>query len=266
MTLDQELRAVLAERAEAWETPPDFEAFIAGGRARQHRHRRVVLSASAVAVAGALAFSLVVGRGLWDTRSAPNPADQPTSPTQEPTAAPTPDDLIGIIGPPPPGTPPTGPATGQLVAAVALYNRVTWVYADGRIINVERHGISDESNGYWVRQLAPLGVEAMRSFLLDGTSGLTTRPRPGWALRVRDGGRLMFAREFDDCRVGTQYEEYCPRFTNPEDWLPPSAWEDPTFRAFVPQPRMRIDPRSTLLGARQLRRQRAGRHHRPGRP
>ena len=77
MTLDQELRAVLTERAEAWQAPaPDFNAFMAGGRARQRRRVVLTTSAVAVAVAGTLAVGVIVGRGL-DPRSGTDPADRP---------------------------------------------------------------------------------------------------------------------------------------------------------------------------------------------
>jgi hypothetical protein len=114
------------------------------------------------------------------------------------------------------------------------------VYADGRIINVLRNGLtSSEFRGYVVRYLTPSGVEAMRSFLLDGTSGLTRFDTQGGELIVRDGDRLMFARDFNECGAGHGPAGFanavgCPAFTNPEDWLPADAWEDPTFRPFIP--------------------------------
>jgi hypothetical protein len=75
----------------------------------------------------------------------------------------------------------------------------------------------------------------MRSFLLDGTSGLTRVDAVGGDLIVRDGGRLMFARDFTDCEAASQSGGVgCPFFTNPEHWLPATAWEDPTLRPFIP--------------------------------
>jgi hypothetical protein len=199
----------------------------------------MVAALVACAVLAIVASGLVAARTWWDTRGA-GPADTPN------TTAPSADDRVGFIGPPPPGTPPTGPATGQLVAAASLYNSGTWVYADGRIINLWLHaGTTDQYVGPVVRQLTPSGVEAVRSFLIDGTSSLTPAseedardPRNPWGLFVRDGGRLMHVRDFNGCEeAGTSTNQAtwtgCPGFTDP-DWLPDSAWEDPVFRPFVP--------------------------------
>lgn len=224
------LRDLLRQDADHVQIPTlDPSDVIATGeqRLRQRRRQRLVAGLAVCAVLGIVASGLVAGRGWWDTRGAP-PADQPTSPTHESATSTPTDDRVGFVGLPPPGIPPTGPATGQLVASAVLYNSGTWVYADGRIINVAR--TSDEFKGYVVRQLTPSGVEAMRSFLLDGTSGLTTLDDRDWDLVVRDGGRLMVARAFTGCT--TRGVGHCPGFTDP-DWLPASAWEDPTFRPFV---------------------------------
>ena len=222
------LRDLLRQDADHVQIPTlDPSDVIATGERRLRRRRhRLVAGLAACAVVGIVAAGLV-GRSWWDTGGA-GPADQPTSPTQESATTSSTDDRVGFVGLPPPGTPPTGPATGQLVASAVLYNSGTWVYADGRIINVAR--TSDEFKGYVVRQLTPSGVEAMRSFLLDGTSGLTTLDDRDWDLVVRDGDRLMSARGFTGCT--TRGMGSCPGFTDP-DWLPASAWEDPTFRPFV---------------------------------
>jgi hypothetical protein len=55
----------------------------------------------------------------------------------------------------------------------------------------------------------------------------------GGLLIVRDGDRLMFAKEFNGCH-GSQSGYGCPGFTFPEDWLPADGWKDPTIRPFVP--------------------------------
>ena len=203
-------------------------------RAGERRRKRLVVTTATCAILGAVAAILVANVATRDARSV-NPAGQPS-----PTTSSSLDARVGIIGPPPPGTPPSGPATGELVAAAYLYDYGAWVYADGRIINVARnHGSSDEFKGYVVRQLTSSGVEAMRSYLLDGTSGLTRVDRSGGELIVRDGSRLMFARDFEGCGAGHGESGFanavgCPAFTNPEDWLPANAWEDSTFRPFVP--------------------------------
>ena len=249
MNVEDQLRAVITRQADRYPVPaPDMDGFAAGAMRRQRR-QRLVVALAACFVVGIAAAGLVAGKSWWDTRGAA-PIDQPTSPKQESTSSAT-DDRVGIIGPPPPGTPLSGPATGELVAAAALYSTGTWVYADGRIINAWKNfDASDTFRGFMVRQLTPSGVEAMRSFLVDGTTALTPvsdlgndTKHPGGdpkssGLFVRDGDRLMHVRDFRDCEnEGSSPNQGtwvgCPGITDP-DWLPSSAWEDPTFRPFVP--------------------------------
>jgi hypothetical protein len=219
----------MAERANATEMLLPHEIRSAGER----RRRRLVVATATCAILGTVAAGLVVSVAGRDAASV-DPAGQPTPITRSDS-----DDRVGIIGPPPPGTPPSGPATGELVAAVELYSSGTWVYADGRIINALRNfGTSDQFRGFVVRQLTPSGVEAMRSFLLDGTPKLTlVQPEVDGQLFVREGGRLMVAQDFKGCgtagRDTAENWDRCPRFTDP-DWLPASAWKDPALRPFVP--------------------------------
>jgi hypothetical protein len=256
VNVEDQLREAITRQADRYEVPPpDIEGFAAGAM-RRRRRDRMVAALAACAVVAVVASGFVAERIWWDTRGA-GPVDQPTSPiwpTQESTTSSSADDRVGLIGPPPPGTPPAGPATGELVAAAQLYFSGTFVYADGRIISVVRNtgdpdfrGYRDEFRGFVVRQLTPSGVEAMRSFLLDGTSGLTpVEKTDGSLLMVRDAGRLMSARGFNGCRA---WFDRCPSFTEPEQWLPASAWDDPTFRPFVPHSyRVELwseDPRSS---------------------
>lgn len=217
----------MANRADATEmlTPHEIR------RVGERRRKRFVVTTATCAVLGTVAAGLVGSVAARNAASI-DPAGQPN-----PTTSLRTDDRVGFVGLPPPGSPPTGPATGQLVAAARLYNSGTWVYADGRIISVKRNfGYSDQFRGYVVRLLTPSGVEAMRSFLLDGTSGLTLVDKTGGELIVRNGGgRLMFARDFTGCEAGSsQSRGVCLAFTNPEDWLPAGAWADPTFQPFVP--------------------------------
>jgi hypothetical protein len=220
----------MAERADATEMPAPHEI----RRAAERHRRRLAVATATCAVLGTVAAGLFI-RGVSRDAESLDPAGPPS-----PSASLHADDRVGFVGPPPLGISPTGPATGELVAAAYLYSSGTWVYADGRIINVVRNGeTSDEFRGYAVRQLTPSGVEAMRSFLLDGTSGLTPVDESGGELIVRVGGRLMFARDFKGCGAGHGSPGFanavgCPAFSNPEDWLPADAWEDPAFRPFVP--------------------------------
>jgi hypothetical protein len=219
----------MAERADATEMLMPHEIRRAGER----RRRRFVVATATCAVLGTVAAGLLI-RGVARDTASVDPAGQPT-----PTTSTDSDDRVGIVGPPPPGTPPTGPATGELVAAADLYYSGTWVYGDGRIISAVRNtgspgfqGYRDEIRGFVVRQLTPSGVEAMRSFLLDGTSGLDPVDKTEGLLIVRDAGRLMGARQFNGCMAWA--DSSCPGFSEPEQWLPASAWENPTFQPFVP--------------------------------
>jgi hypothetical protein len=237
VNLEDQLRAVITRQADRYDVPlPDIDGFAAGAM-RRRRRQWMVAGLTACAVLAIVAAGLVAGR-FWDSGEA-QPAGPPTSPAPSTTPSSI-DGRFGIVGPPPPGTPYTGPATGELVAAAELYNTGTYVYADGRIINAWKNfESSDRFRGFMVRQLTPSGVEAMRSFLVDGTSRLTTSAdRTGGGLIVRDGGRLMHVREFDDCETAGSSRDQstwvgCPGFTDP-DWLPSSAWEDPDYRPFVP--------------------------------
>ena len=258
MNVEDQLRAVIARQADRYEVPlPDIDGFAAGAM-RRRRRNRMAAALAACAVLGTVASGFVAGRGMWDTTGA-GPADQPTSPTQESTTSSSTDARVGFVGPPPPGTPPTGPATGELVAAAALYNSGTFVYADGRIINAWKNfGASDQFRGFMVRQLTPSGVEAMRSFLVEGTSGLipvSEQEAGELGVNVRHGGRLMHVRNFKGCENGqgtstsTAQATWvgCPGITDP-NWLPASAWQDPVFRPFVPhsyQVCLFADPRSS---------------------
>ena len=249
MNIEDQLRADIARKADHFEVPlPDIDGFAAGAMRRRRRHR-MLAALAACAVLGIVASGFVVGRSWWDTRGA-GPVDQPTPPPPTQTRLST-DGRVGLIGPPPPGTAPSGPGTGELVAASVLYNTGSWVYADGRLINVWRaaqgsghnHVTSDRYRGYVVRYLTPSGVEAMRSYLLDRTAKLTPLLVEQDGLMVREGGRLMTAKPFAACGeslpqdVGTLpgvQTRQCPPFEHPENWLPPSAWKDSTYRPFIP--------------------------------
>jgi hypothetical protein len=221
----------MADRADATGMLMPHEIRGAGER----RRTRLVVAMATCVVLGIVAAGLLL-RGITRDAASVDPAGQPT-----PTKSSTSDDRVGFVGPPPPGTPPTGPATGELVAAADLYNSGTWVYADGRIINGAPRGGSDQFRGVVVRQLTPSGVEAMRSFLVDGTSRLTPASYEhtwDFGVFVRDGGRLMHVGDFNGCEnAGPRGPQSrwvgCPGITDP-NWLPASAWEDPTYRPFVP--------------------------------
>jgi hypothetical protein len=231
----------MAERADPNEMLVPHEIRRAGERRKQ----RLVMATASCVVLGAIAAGLVVSLATKNPTSV-GPIDRP-EPTTTPTPAPTPtppDDRIGIIGPPLPGTPPTGPDTGELVAAAETYNTGSWVYADGRLINAARnYGTSDEYRGIVVRRLTPSGVEAIRQFLLEGTNRYSGPSETFEHLRVREGGRLVNVQPFAACglalteassALSKSARRVCPPLEHPETWLPADAWEDPTYRPFIP--------------------------------
>jgi hypothetical protein len=190
----------------------------------------------------------------------------------------------GFIGLPPEGAQPSLPNSGELVLrAYGLGHGARtrlWVYADGRVVaQQELHDrptrpsdANESSSGFFERRLNPEGVERIRSEAL--ASGLFDRDRE---LLARDGGPcLSFIHvRRDDRLVRVEWHgEQCPsdgsiptatqeetsvlrtlvsRLTNPNEWLPASAWQDPTSRAYVPSalaisiisPR-RLDPSRVL--------------------
>ena len=77
MSLDQELRAVLADRADRCRAPiPDLAALWAGGL-RLRRRRRVVGAVTMCIVLGTIAAGVAVGLAQRDTRGALDPVDRP---------------------------------------------------------------------------------------------------------------------------------------------------------------------------------------------
>jgi hypothetical protein len=127
-----------------------------------------------------------------------------------------------------------------------------FVYTDGRVI-WEREGgapagANQATSGFLERRLTTEGVELVRSRVLE--TGLfahdlaltTERELPWGAIQVRTGGRLVRVeydrRESDDGAPATPEQvralERVDRLINHlPAWLPASAWQDPTVRAYV---------------------------------
>jgi len=214
MTLDQELRAVLTERAEAWQPPaPDFNAFMAGGRARQRRHRRVVLtrSAVAVAVAGTLAVGVVVGRGL-DTRSAPDPADRPvpTEVTVSPSCIPpgvtpaVPDSPWAgdgfLFDQPVPTTTTPGGRSCRLVLRYGFHrfgagtSGMAWLYSDGRLI-IDLYNYGATPFVQWEHRLTPAGVERIREAVVTMLDKPVSRPSREAEAVIHYGDGIVYPKD-----------------------------------------------------------------------
>ena len=107
---------------------------------------------------------------------------------------------VGFIGLPPEGATPTTPVTGDLVVRWGgPHERRFWVYDDGRVIWLYQGYVAEGANadftGFLEQRLTPEGVDLIRS---------------------------EFAASGDE------------RLADLESWLPASAWEDQTIRAYVP--------------------------------
>jgi hypothetical protein len=232
-SLETRIRDALRASAELSVSPEDLERAQARFRSRQELPiQRLGVTPVVPAVTWAVAAALAVAAGLvwWLVQPGTGGDIEPAPPAPRPAPnSSAGDSRIGYVGLPPQGAVPTGAATSQLVAYGGGWNNPTWVFADGRLITLERYVTNDEV-GFLVRQLTPSGVDAMRAYLVEGTAKLTP---PGqiesWGPGVRVGGRMMIAQAFEDCSSLS-----CPRFEQPETWLPASAWADPTFRPFVP--------------------------------
>ena len=180
------------------------------------------LGAVATLIATLVGFQLLVGTGVGGTVSQPT---SPVSPTPSATlgsptspliefsrecppyargeslrTSPAPSDR-GLVGLPPAGSSPSAPEVGRLVdcwpvnGGVVPYKGMVHLYADGRLIwNYYFGDNNSRSTGHIEQRLTPEGVE-----LLRGLDDLTEKD----PLRLRE-------------------------------WLPSTAWEDRSARAYVP--------------------------------
>ncbi len=173
----------------------------------------------------------------------------------------------GFIGIPPIGATPSTPTRGELVLSaygVTRHSRnKVWVYRDGRMIfQRELHpgtkhppgSANRESTGFLERQLTPKGIESLRSEILS--TGLfghdreleMARPVPFFNyIYVRNGGQLVRVTWHQDPPYASEHayplatreqattlQRLVARVTEPETWLPSSAWRDRQVRAYVP--------------------------------
>ena len=173
----------------------------------------------------------------------------------------------GFIGIPPVGATPSLPTRGELVLSaygVTRHSRnKVWVYRDGRLIFQRelrpgtKHppgSANRESTGFLERRLTPKGIEILRSEILS--TGLFGQDRElEMALpvpfvnyiHVRNGGRfvrvtwrhdppytLEHPRPLATREQATTLQRLVARVTEPETWLPSTAWRDRRVRAYVP--------------------------------
>ena len=173
----------------------------------------------------------------------------------------------GFIGIPPAGATPSTPTRGELVLSaygVTQHSRnKVWVYRDGRMIFQRglrpgtKHppgSANRESTGFLERRLTPKGIEILRSEILS--TGLfghdreleMARPVPFFnSISVHNGERLVrvtwhqhppyepeYAYPLATSEQATALQRLVARVTEPETWLPSSAWRDRRVRAYVP--------------------------------
>ena len=170
----------------------------------------------------------------------------------------------GVTALPPEGTTASTPRAGKLV--LSFYGRPVlrdfyglvqgrgpvnqvWVYADGRLIWRRENGPSGVGGirtGFLERRLTAKSVQLFRSKavstgLFDRDRGLRSAHGLWWgSMRVRNGERLVSV-VWGGGRAAvptTRQARALLRLTElvvpPASWLPASAWEDRTSRAYVP--------------------------------
>jgi len=170
----------------------------------------------------------------------------------------------GFIGLPPLGATPSTPTRAELVLSaygVTQHSRnKVWVYRDGRMIYQRelrpgtKHPLGSanrESTGFLERRLTPKGIEILRSEILSTRLFGQDReleivgPVPYFDfISVRNGGRLVrvtwhqetleHAYPLATREQATTLQRLVARVTEPETWLPASAWRDRQVRAYVP--------------------------------
>ena len=181
MSLEQQLRDVLAEQAERCPVPSgDVNATIVGGTMRRRTSRR----RATLAAAAALLLATAGGVAAWNTQAenrSSGVTDQPAdgdqaaasdclAPGEVPSYAVTTRDRPDFIG---------GPVANQLredracwvVLRKYLHNGspgnaaltgMVWLYSDGRVV-----GWTDTTDGLIEQRLTPEGVELVRTMAVD---------------------------------------------------------------------------------------------------
>lgn len=192
MSLEQQLRDVLAEQAERCPVPPgDLNATVAGGTSRRRRSRR----RTTLAAGAAVLLATLGGVAAWNTQTenrSTGVTDQPAdsdqaaetdclTPGEVPGYSVTTRDRPDFIG---------GPAVNPqrddrgcwVVLRMYLHNGPpgnaaltgkVWLYSDGRVI-----GWTDSTDGLIEQRLTPEGVELVRTMAVDHLSEERVAP---WA-------------------------------------------------------------------------------------
>jgi hypothetical protein len=153
-----------------------------------------------------------------------------------------------IVGLPPVGATPSSPERGVLetfywVHDIDRTRSRTWVYADGRLIRLgARRANGRARRGFIEQRLTREGVKLLRSEIVSaggfghaqppsGSESLPAMSGPAGApptIQVRRRDRLA------PLTWASDLERLEARLTDPESWLPASAWKQRKVRAYVP--------------------------------
>ena len=110
------------------------------------------------------------------------------------------------------------------------------MYADGRMIRLGGRANGRPRRGFIEQRLTREGVKLLRSEIVSAGGFGHAHPPPGsdslpdgWPpIQVRKGERLVSLMWASDLK------HLEARLTDPESWLPASAWKQRKFRAYVP--------------------------------
>ena len=145
-----------------------------------------------------------------------------------------------IVGLPPAGATPSTPERGVLEMYYWLHGldgSKNWVYADGRLIRLGPSRANGRARrGFIEQRLTREGVKLLRSEVVSAGGFGHAQPPPGsdslpggWPpIQVRKGDQLASLTWASDLK------RLEARLTDPESWLPASAWKQRKFRAYVP--------------------------------
>jgi hypothetical protein len=148
----------------------------------------------------------------------------------------------GIVGLPPVGATPSTPESGVLEMYYWVHHVETrsrnWVYADGRLIRLGASRANGRARrGFIEQRLTREGVKLLRSEIVSAGGFGHAQPPPGsksldsvnpLTIQVRKGDRLV------PLRWASDLKRLEARLTDPESWLPVSAWKQRKIRAYVP--------------------------------
>lgn len=259
--MNDERFAVMDRFAPLFEPPGS--PFTGFERRRDRKRRNQRITAGVVGIAVFVTAVWIVTSGAPDDRSLTPAGTGPTltgSAVADQAVWPDYPGRVGLVGLAPEGMTPSYPARGDLVVSFFYGHTPSGdpgryhldVYADGRVLRMklgEAYAGGDSTPTGWVEQrLSPEGVELIRSEvlatgLLVSDAHFLSMPLFG-SIEVRDGDRQVHITWGDIGIEGGPFVNATPEQRNAlraldarlEDlsWLPPSAWEDPTYRPYVP--------------------------------